>query len=111
MTVDKEFERIYKRAPEEVLFTPYRVCPLGAHSDHQLGKITGFALDKGVRVACSAKHNGVIEVKSMQFEKRAQWHINSVGEKQNDWADHLRGAVRALSARYALRTGICAVIN
>ncbi len=111
MTVDKEFERIYKRAPEEVLFTPYRVCPLGAHSDHQLGKITGFALDRGVRVACSAKHNGVIEVKSMQFEKRAQWHINSVGEKQNDWADHLRGAVQALSSRYALRTGICAVIN
>lgn len=111
MTVDKEFERIYKRAPEEVLFTPYRVCPLGAHSDHQLGKITGFALDKGVRVACSAKHNGVIEVKSMQFEKRAQWHVNSVGEKQDDWADHLRGACRALGARYALRNGICAVIN
>ncbi|MBQ2851740.1 MAG: galactokinase family protein, partial [Thermoguttaceae bacterium] len=31
------FEKTYKKAPESVAFTPYRVCPIGAHSDHQLG--------------------------------------------------------------------------
>ena len=29
-------------------FTPYRICPLGAHVDHQWGKVTGFAIDKGI---------------------------------------------------------------
>ena len=30
------------------IFAPYRVCPLGAHVDHQHGLVTGFAIDKGV---------------------------------------------------------------
>ena len=30
------------------IFSPYRVCPLGAHVDHQHGLVTGFAFDKGV---------------------------------------------------------------
>ena len=38
-----KFEEIYKKEPANLAFTPYRICPLGAHSDHQLGKITGFA--------------------------------------------------------------------
>lgn len=31
------------------VFTPYRMCPLGAHVDHQHGIVTGFAIDKGVK--------------------------------------------------------------
>ena len=30
------------------IFSPYRVCPLGAHVDHQHGLVTGFAINKGV---------------------------------------------------------------
>ena len=30
------------------IFSPYRVCPLGAHVDHQHGIVTGFAINKGV---------------------------------------------------------------
>ena len=30
------------------IFSPYRVCPLGAHVDHQHGLVSGFAIDKGV---------------------------------------------------------------
>ena len=48
----------------------------------------------------------------MQFPKRAQWHVASTPkEKQDDWADHLRGATIALNARYPLRTGLCAVLD
>ena len=112
MKVAETFEKLYKRAPEGVLFTPYRVCPLGAHSDHNLGKITGFAIDKGIYIAYGPKMNGVVEISSLQFEGRAQWHINSVPDvKQNDWADHLRGATLALSKHHPLRVGICAIID
>ena len=112
MNVSILFEQIYQTFPSNVAFTPYRVCPLGAHVDHQLGKITGFAIDKGIHMAYGPKQNGVIEITSMQFEPRAQWHINSTpAERQGDWADHLRGATIALNARYPLRTGLCAVID
>lgn len=106
------FEQTYKKKPEYTAFTPYRVCPLGAHSDHQLGKITGFAIDKGIHIAYGPKQNGIIEIKSLQFPKRAQWHVESTpAAKQGDWADHLRGATIALSARYPLRIGLCGVIG
>ena len=112
MKAEKAFEKIYKRPAENVAYTPYRVCPIGAHSDHNLGKITGFAIDKGIKIAYGAKSNGVIEITSLQFDKRAQWHVlGTPKEKQNDWADHLRGATIALGMRYALRTGLCAVID
>lgn len=106
------FEQMYKKSPPYTAFTPYRICPLGAHSDHQLGLITGFAIDKGIHIAYGPKENGVIEIQSMQFEKRAQWHVLATpSEKENDWADHLRGATIALNKRYPLRRGLCAVID
>lgn len=111
-TVVKAFENTYLREPLHTAFTPYRICPLGAHSDHQLGKITGFAINKGIHMAYGPKQNGVVEIASLQFPKRAQWHVMSTPEQpQGDWADHLRGATIALNARYALRTGLCAVID
>lgn len=112
MNCVEKFESIYGKAPQYTAFTPYRVCPLGAHSDHQLGKITGLAIDKGIHMAYGPKQNGVVEIQSLQFPKRAQWHVASVPEtKQEDWADHLRGATLALNRRYPLRTGLCAIIG
>ena len=106
------FQSIYKKDPQGISFCPYRICPIGAHSDHQLGKITGLAIDKGIHIAYSPKQNGVVELASLQFEKRAQWHVASVPEtKQNDWADYLRGATQALHQRYPLRVGMSGVIQ
>ena len=112
MTAKDHFIETYNRPPLDVAFTPYRICPLGAHVDHQLGAITGFAIDKGIHVAYGPKQNGVIEISSLQFPKRTQWHVLSTPtEKEGDWADHLRGATIALNKRYPLRVGMCAVID
>ena len=106
------FRDTYRKEPFSTAFTPYRICPVGAHVDHNLGRITGFAIDKGIHIAYGPKQNGVIEIKSLQFPKRAQWHVSSTPEiRQNDWADHLRGATIALNRRFPLRIGLCAVID
>ncbi|MGN1200424.1 MAG: galactokinase family protein [Thermoguttaceae bacterium] len=46
MLCEERFQKIYHREPSGISFCPYRVCPIGAHVDHNLGKITGFAVDK-----------------------------------------------------------------
>lgn len=108
----RRFEEVYQKSPAHTAFTPYRICPIGAHSDHQLGKITGFAIDKGIHIAYGPKQNGVVEIASLQFPKRAQWHVMTTPtERQGDWADHLRGATIALSKRYSLHIGLCAIID
>ena len=112
MNCEFEFTKLYHRDPVDVAFCPYRVCPIGAHSDHQLGKVTGFAIDQGVRIAYGPKRNGVVEMSSLQFDKRAQWHIKQVDEQPVlDWADYLRGATWALGKRYTLHTGMCGVVE
>ena len=108
----ERFAGTYHRDPDDIAFCPYRVCPMGAHSDHQLGKVTGLAIDKGIHIAYGVKKNGVVEMGSMQFPKRAQWHVSQVPEKPvGDWADYLRGATWALSKKYSLKMGICGVIE
>ncbi|MBQ7987279.1 MAG: galactokinase [Bacteroidaceae bacterium] len=108
----ERFFEIYHREAEAVDFCPYRICPIGAHSDHNLGKITGLAIDKGIHLAYRPKQNGVVELSSLQFDKRAQWHVREVPrEKENDWADYLRGATMKLSARYPLQVGLSGVIE
>ena len=111
MKCEERFSEIYGRDPEKLSFCPYRICPIGAHSDHNLGKITGLAIDRGIHIACSAKHNGVVEMASLQFPKRAQWHIREIGGKTGDWADYLRGATWALAKHFPLTTGLCGVIE
>ena len=112
MLCEQKFNQIYGRDPEGMSFCPYRICPIGAHSDHNLGKITGLAIDKGIHIAYSPKQNGVVEMASLQFSKRAQWHIDSVpSRKQNDWADYLRGATLSLARKHKLHVGICGVIE
>jgi len=112
MRCEEVFHEIYNRDPDGIAFCPYRISPLGAHIDHQYGKINGLALDKGIHIAWSAKRNGVVELKSLNFPKRAQFHVNGIPEqKVGDWADHMRGAAKMLTEKYPLRMGLSAVIE
>ena len=112
MKCQERFQEIYKREPEALAFCPYRVCPIGAHSDANLGKITGLAIDKGIHIAYSPKLNGVVELCSLQFEKRAQFHVRDVPRhKQDDWADYLRGVTIKLGEHYPLTYGLSGVIE
>lgn len=106
------YESLYHKSPDGEVFCPYRISPLGAHIDHQYGKIHGLAINKGIHIAYSAKKNGVIELCSLNFPKRAQFHIRSIEqEKVGDWADHLRGATLMLSEKHTLSVGMSAVIE
>ena len=88
------------------VFTPYRVCPLGAHVDHQLGKVTGFAIDKGVTLDFEITNDGTIDLVSANFQGHTYFNIKDVPEKEMVWGDFVKGAVLALSRKYKLECGI-----
>ncbi len=112
MRCEEAYFKIYGKAPEATVFCPYRISPIGAHIDHQYGKINGLAIDKGIHIAFNKKENGVVELQSLNFPKRAQFHVNSIPEeKVGDWADYIRGAAKMLLEKYPLRYGISAVIE
>ena len=49
------------------IFSPYRVCPLGAHVDHQKGLVTGFAIDKGVDLCFDVVESSQVTLRSETF--------------------------------------------
>lgn len=111
MRCEQFFYELYGKDAEGITFAPYRVCPIGAQSDHNLGKITGFAINKGIYIAYHPNQSGVVELQSLQFKKPVQWSVREAGVKTGDWADYLRGATWAMNKAYELSVGICGVIE
>lgn len=93
-----------------VVRAPYRICPLGAHIDHQSGTVTAMALDQSVHVAFVPSLSGEVVLHSLDFPGETRFSIDAVPPpRRDDWGNYARGAVQALQQRYHLRTGIFGV--
>ena len=94
------------------IFSPYRVCPLGAHVDHQHGLVTGFAIDKGVDLWFNVREDSLVKLSSRTFEGDVEFHVNTPSQvKEKHWGDYARGAKYALRNRFELSHGIEGVLQ
>ena len=101
------------------IFAPYRVCPLGAHVDHQHGLVTGFAIDKGVDLYFDVRSKMAdgrcdphVHLESRTFEGMVDFDIDTPSQvREHHWGDYARGAKYALRKRFELRRGITGVIQ
>ena len=89
------------------IFAPYRVCPLGAHVDHQHGLVTGFAINKGVDLWFNVRQDSLVRLHSETFSGDVEFDIQKRTEvKEKHWGDYARGAKYALKKRFDLTYGI-----
>lgn len=79
-----------------VAFAPYRICPLGAHVDHQKGMVTGFAIDKGVTLRFVIRKDSRVCVRSWDFSGIEEFDLHSIFPKQGTWGDYARAAASSL---------------
>ena len=105
------------------IFSPYRVCPLGAHVDHQHGLVTGFAIDKGVDLWFNITNtnrtdetnkwqDSHVHLESKTFEGTVDFEIDKPSQvREHHWGDYARGAKYALRKRFELKRGITGVIQ
>ena len=105
------------------IFSPYRVCPLGAHVDHQHGLVTGFAIDKGVDLWFNITNTNRtdetnkwqeshVHLESRTFEGVVDFEIDKPSQvREHHWGDYARGAKYALRKRFELKRGITGVIQ
>ena len=94
------------------IFSPYRVCPLGAHVDHQHGLVTGFAIDKGVDLWFDIRNDAHVHLESKTFEGIVDFDLDSPTQvREHHWGDYARGAKFALKKRFELKRGITGVIQ
>ena len=94
------------------IFSPYRVCPLGAHVDHQHGLVTGFAINKGVDLWFDVNDNSHVHLESKTFEGIVDFDLDQPSQvREMHWGDYARGAKYALRKRFELKHGINGVIQ
>ena len=94
------------------IFAPYRVCPLGAHVDHQHGLVTGFAIDKGVDLWFTPNEDGKVHLESRTFDGVVDFDVTQgTLVREMHWGDYARGAKYALKKRFNLRYGINGVVQ
>ena len=89
------------------IFSPYRVCPLGAHVDHQHGLVTGFAINKGVDLWFNVRKDSMVRLHSETFEGEVEIDLAKRTEmREKHWGDYVRGAKYAMKKRFDLAYGI-----
>lgn len=82
------------------VFSPYRICPLGAHVDHQDGAVTGMAIDQGVVVAFAPRADADIRAASADFPGPVTFDLRAVPPAApGEWGNFLRGAALVLQDR------------
>lgn len=92
-------------------FCPYRVCPVGAHIDHQRGNVTGFAIDSGISCAYVPTNSHLFEATSLNFPGTKGGSVVDTSDKCGDWADYLRGTAKVLNEKYGIDKGIYCLID
>jgi galactokinase len=94
------------------IVSPYRICPLGAHVDHQLGWVTGLTIDSGVLLAFTHSDRETVRLTSCNFPGSVEFRIDSIAPPSNgDWGNYARGAVLALNSSHPIQTGFDGVIE
>ncbi len=96
----------------QIVRSPYRICPLGAHIDHQGGWVTGMCLDHSVLLAYVPNRTGEVRLYSENFEGLTHFQIHEAIEKNGKhWSNYARGAVFALKKKFSLRYGMDGIIQ
>lgn len=96
-----------------VVTVPLRICPLGAHSDHQGGTVTGMTIDRSIMLLGRVRDDSSVRVYSENFNEQRHFDLNDIPPKvSGDWANYPRGVAYAIrQAHPSARRGFDAVIH
>ncbi|XP_050260896.1 galacturonokinase isoform X5 [Quercus robur] len=119
--IRKTVSEMSGRGVEEVqiAISPYRICPLGAHIDHQGGAVLAMTIDKGILLGFVPSGDTQVVLRSGQFKGEVRFRVDetqhprhSVGKKgeiladdssklqeECNWGNYARGALYALTSR------------
>ncbi|GMI92907.1 galacturonic acid kinase [Hibiscus trionum] len=102
-----------------VVVSPYRICPLGAHVDHQGGIVSAMTINKGILLGFVPSGDTQVALQSGQFKGEVRFRVNetqkprqaiskdeeikvdnsSPSQDEFDWGIYARGALYALQSR------------
>ncbi|KAL5769112.1 hypothetical protein ACOSP7_015670 [Xanthoceras sorbifolium] len=102
-----------------VVASPYRICPLGAHIDHQGGTVSAMTINKGILLGFIPSGDTQVVLQSGQFKGEVRFRVDEIqrprhtvkennskhasdfGKMKEDcsWGNYAKGAHYALQSR------------
>ncbi|OIV93972.1 hypothetical protein TanjilG_05675 [Lupinus angustifolius] len=103
----------------QVVVSPYRICPLGAHIDHQGGSVAAMTINRGILLGFTPSGSSQVVIRSGQFKGEVEFRVDEIqkprqttllkkenGTKDSSelkeqccWGSYARGAVYALQSK------------
>ncbi|OIT39442.1 PREDICTED: galacturonokinase isoform X3 [Nicotiana attenuata] len=114
-----------------VVVSPYRICPLGAHIDHQGGTVSAMTINRGILLGFVPSNDTQVTLQSGQFKGEVRFRVDEVQlpkhiseinglneqidsskpQEECKWGNYARGAIYALQNKgNHLKTGITGFI-
>lgn len=98
-----------------VVVSPYRICPLGAHIDHQGGTVSAMTINKGILLGFVPSNDSQVVIQSGQFRGEVRFCVDETQLPKNaiklnnpaqpngsgsveecSWGNYAKGALYAL---------------
>jgi galactokinase len=95
-----------------VIASPYRICPLGAHIDHQGGPVLGMTINAYTLLAFAPTDDGTVRLKSKNYPGVVGFELNRIPEITGSfWGVYARAAALALKEAYPIKKGVSGLLD
>ena len=92
------------------VIAPYRICPLGAHIDHQGGHVLGRTINTGTVLGYAPQDEPQVRLFSSEFDNMVCFTIGEAVDKSH-WARYAQAAALALQGKQRLTKGLVGVAS
>ena len=95
-----------------IICSPYRISPLGAHIDHQGGPVLGMTVNAGSLLAFIPNNERKIRLYSTNYPGVVEFSIDTIRTpRRDDWGRYAMGAAKIIQEDYSIRLGFTGVIS
>lgn len=99
------FNNYYGYECDDVYFSPSRINLIGEHIDYNGGAVFPCAIEIGTYGACKKRNDKLVRLYSKNLDEYHEFLINEIGEKEDNWADYVKGMIKAFEKRGFKCTG------
>jgi galactokinase len=95
-----------------VMISPYRICPLGAHIDHQGGPVLGMTINSCTFMVFSKSRDSSVQLESRNYPGIVRFDLNEIAPLPGTfWGIYPRAAALALKETYELKRGLVGILD
>lgn len=95
-----------------LVVSPYRISPLGAHIDHQGGPVLGMTIDAYTLLAFMPNEQPRIRLYSMNYPGVVEFNLEKIrNSKKDDWERYAKGAAKVLGEKEEISYGFIGAVS